>query len=46
MLGLLIQGMTDNVWFNYKIFLQFFLFLGLAGALRKTHIENRGEDLD
>lgn len=45
-LGLLIQGMTDNVWFNYKIFLQFFLFLGLAGALRKTHIENRGEDLD
>lgn len=28
--GYLVQGMFDNVWYNYRVFLLFFVILGLA----------------
>lgn len=35
MLGFLVQGMFDNVWYNYRVFLLFFIMLGLASACVK-----------
>lgn len=32
MLGYLVQGMFDNVWYNYRVFLLFFIMLGLASS--------------
>jgi O-antigen ligase len=31
-LALLIQGMTDYVWYNYRIFLLFWMIVGLGAA--------------
>ncbi len=31
--GYLLQGMTDNVWYNYRVMLLFWLFIGLAAAI-------------
>ncbi len=33
--GYLIQGLFDNVWYNYRIFLFFFIYLAMAGVLGK-----------
>lgn len=30
MLGYLVQGMFDNVWYNYRVFLLFFIILGIT----------------
>lgn len=30
--GVLIQGFTDNIWYNYRVFLMFWLCLGLCSA--------------
>lgn len=39
-LGLLVQGLTDNVWFNYRIVLFFWILMGLAvGIGRSTTID-------
>lgn len=32
-LGYLIQGMFDNVWYNYRIYFMFFIMMALAAAL-------------
>lgn len=34
--SVLLQGMTDHVWYNYRVFLMFWLLVGLACAVRKT----------
>lgn len=34
--AVLAQGMTDYVWYNYRVFLMFWLLLGLGAAIRKT----------
>ena len=41
MIGLLIQGMFDNIWYNNSIFLLFFIILGLGIAI--TFILERKE---
>jgi len=32
MLGYLVQGMFDNVWYNYRVFLLFFVILGITSV--------------
>jgi len=32
MLGYLVQGMFDNVWYNYRVFLLFFIIIGITAA--------------
>ncbi|MCL2377423.1 MAG: O-antigen ligase family protein [Defluviitaleaceae bacterium] len=36
MLGYLLQGMTDNIWFNYRVLAFFWLILALGAALINT----------
>ncbi len=33
LVGYLIQGMFDNVWYNYRVFLFFWIFVGLCAAV-------------
>ncbi len=35
-LAILAQGMTDHIWYNYRVFLVFWLQIGLCAALCKT----------
>ncbi len=35
-LSVLAQGMTDYIWYNYRVFLMFWLLIGLAAAIRKS----------
>ncbi len=35
-LSVLAQGMTDYIWYNYRVFLMFWLVLGLGAAVRRT----------
>ena len=39
-LAFLIQGATDYVWYNYRIYLMFWLMLGLGMAMIKVCTEN------
>ncbi|MDR2183135.1 MAG: O-antigen ligase family protein [Clostridiales bacterium] len=43
MLGYLLQGMTDNIWFNYRVLAFFWLILALGAALIST-IKNGGHE--
>ncbi len=36
MLAVLAQGLTDYIWYNYRVFFMFWLVLGLGSAIRKT----------
>ncbi len=36
MVAVLAQGMTDYIWYNYRVFLMFWLMLGIGVAIRKT----------
>lgn len=36
LLAVLAQGMTDYIWYNYRVFLMFWMMLGLGAAVRKT----------
>lgn len=40
----LLQGMTDYVWYNYRITLLFWMILGLASALYRSGCREWGED--
>lgn len=35
-LAVLLQGVTDYVWYNYRIFLLFWLIIGLTAAIGRT----------
>lgn len=35
-LAVLAQGMTDYIWYNYRVFFAFWLIFGLGVAIRKT----------
>ncbi|MCL2703439.1 MAG: O-antigen ligase family protein [Defluviitaleaceae bacterium] len=37
MFGYLVQGMTDNVWYNYRIVAYFWFITALCGALYELH---------
>ena len=39
MAGLLVQGLTDHLWFNYRIVLLFWLVIGLGCAFGKENRE-------
>lgn len=45
-MAVLAQGMTDYVWYNYRIFLLFWLLLGLASASRKIARKEYSHSLD
>lgn len=44
MLAVLAQGMTDYIWYNYRVFLMFWLMLGLGAAVRKIHVYTAAEN--
>ena len=39
MAGLLVQGLTDHLWFNYRIVLLFWLVIGIGCSFRKESEE-------
>ncbi len=39
-IAVLAQGMTDYVWYNYRIFLMFWLVVGLTSAARRAGISD------
>ena len=45
MLSVLAQGMTDYIWYNYRVFLMFWLMLGLGAAVRRTLEATAREDV-
>ncbi len=34
--SVLAQGMTDYIWYNYRVFLMFWMLIGLGAAVRRT----------
>lgn len=40
--AILLQGLTDYVWYNYRLFLMFWLVVGLTAAMRKLSTANSG----
>ena len=39
--AILVQGMTDYVWYNYRVFFIFWLCLGVTMAARRSAISER-----
>jgi len=35
-IAILVQGMTDHVWYNYRVFCMFWLIMGLTMAVRRA----------
>lgn len=44
-LGVLLQGMTDYVWYNYRIFLMFWLVIGLGVAHLRCYQAEKNDPL-
>ena len=44
MLSVLAQGFTDYIWYNYRVFLMFWLMLGLGVAVRKVLVSSVDDD--
>ena len=40
MAGYLVQGMFDNVWYNYRIYMFFFIVIAIGGAIYDISKEN------
>jgi O-antigen ligase len=36
-LAVLLQGLTDYIWYNYRVYLIFWLLIGLTVATRRCH---------
>ena len=45
MLSVLAQGMTDYIWYNYRVFLMFWLMLGLGAAIRRVLCESAADNV-
>lgn len=43
--SVLVQGMTDYIWYNYRVFLAFWLFIGLGVAMRKLLVYNSEKNI-
>lgn len=41
MLGFLIQGMFDNVWYNYRVFLLFWIFVALGACIYNIYLREK-----
>ncbi|MBR5454112.1 MAG: O-antigen ligase family protein [Clostridia bacterium] len=44
-LSVLAQGMTDHVWYNYRIFLMFWLMIGLVSAYRRVGLAQKDDSV-
>jgi len=44
-MGVLLQGLTDYIWYNYRLYLMFWIVIGLAEAVRRVSVESEGPDL-
>ena len=48
-LALLVQGLTDNVWYNYRIVLLFWLLMGLVVGMGRddglSDVRRKREDI-
>ncbi len=44
-LSVLAQGMTDYIWYNYRVFLMFWLLLGLGAASRRVLRDTAKENI-
>ena len=42
-LAALVQGMTDYVWYNYRVFFVFWLVIGIVAAARRIDYSLRGK---
>ncbi|MBQ7820685.1 MAG: O-antigen ligase family protein [Clostridia bacterium] len=40
-LAVLLQGLTDYIWYNYRVYLIFWLVIGLTAATRRCHRATR-----
>lgn len=40
-LAALVQGMTDYIWYNYRVFLVFWIMIGLVSAARRIDVAMR-----
>ncbi|MCI8331599.1 MAG: hypothetical protein HFE78_02070 [Clostridiales bacterium] len=38
-MGVLLQGMTDYIWYNYRVFLMFWVVMGLTAAIQRVALE-------
>ena len=45
MFGYLVMGMTDHVWYNYRVVAYFWFIMALAGALRALAANDATKDL-
>lgn len=39
-MGVLLQGLTDYIWYNYRVFLLFWLIIGLTVAIQNFSVED------
>lgn len=44
--GVLVQGMTDYVWYNYRVFLMFWLIIGLCCSYRGLDLQEHVDQLE
>lgn len=45
--AVLAQGMTDYIWYNYRVFLMFWISIGLTAAVGRTsQAETRSQEID
>ena len=40
-LGALTMGFADNIWYNYRVFIMFWIVVALTVALTKTNVRER-----
>ena len=45
LVAVLVQGLTDYIWYNYRVFLVFWLLLGLLAAAGRLS-EQRAKQLE
>ena len=44
--GVLVQGMTDYVWYNYRVFLMFWLIIGLCCSYRGLDLQEHKDQTE
>ena len=43
--AVLAQGMTDYIWYNYRVFLMFWLMIGLSAAVRRVLVQTARDNI-
>ncbi len=44
MLGFLLQSMTDHTWYNYRVFLMFWIIIGISITASKINLREKDND--